>query len=767
MPQPLHRIALLLSQPVDRQLLADFLPELGYGALTELPPKGHLAALKDVSLIIADPHAARRYGQELLDVKWRHGGALLPLLIALPRQADGAPWLEAGFDDVLRLPLSKAELQARLAVFVRLREGSERRYEAFFRNALAGIYRATPDGRPLMANPALLRLFGYGGLEAFQADEAVAAHFRALFERCMAKAGEVAGLEARWSRPDGAAVDVLESAKVVCDGAGEVAYVEGTIEDITRLKRAESALRRSEARFRAVTEHALDVIAVLDEEARLTYLSPSVEAALGYAPEELLGERLLGHLSPEEAHYLRNELTRVLLQNGSVQTLAFAIRHKDGSVRHLSAKAKNLLGTPGIDGVLLNIRDATERERFERELVQARETAEEMTRLKSSLLANMSHEIRTPLTGIVGFASLLAEELEAGPHREFAQLISGSARRLTDMLGAVLTLAKLEADRVEVQLDPLNLYDEAESIVQLFKPMAAQKGIALGFDATEAGRAAFALLDRGAFSSILHNLLSNALKFTDQGAIAVSIDADAGGVDPASSAGQAVLAGDGEAGGRVRLRVRDTGAGIDPVFLPHLFDEFRQESTGIGRSHEGSGLGLSITKRLAALMHGEVEVESEKGVGSAFTVSFPAVAALAEPDPAPEPAPGHAAEEVAARLLVVEDNEDTAFLMQEVLESVGEVTLASNAEEALEAARRASYHAVLLDINLGRGRNGTDVLRELRTMPAYRDAPIAALTAYALPGDRERFLELGFSRYLSKPFSMEELLKLASELLRR
>ena len=167
-------------------------------------------------------------------------------------------------------------------------------------------------------------------------------------------------------------------------------------------------------------------------------------------------------------------------------------------------------------------------------------------------------------------------------------------------------------------------------------------------------------------------------------------------------------------------------------------------------------------------MHGEVEAESEKGAGSTFTVSFPTVAATSAEAPESAPATsGRATSGEAAHLLVVEDNEDTAFLMQEVLESVGEVTVASNAEEAIRAARQASYHAVLLDINLGRGRNGTDVLRELRGMPAYRDAPIAALTAYALPGDRERFLEMGFSKYLSKPFTMEELLDLASELLER
>ena len=522
-------------------------------------------------------------------------------------------------------------------------------------------------------------------------------------------------------------------------------YYDASHTDTAQHEQAERALRESEARFRAVTENALDIIAVMDEEGCVAYLSPSVEAVLGYAPEELLGRHLVEKLSPDEAHYLRNQLTQVLLQANAVVTLSFAFKHKNGEVRHLSAKAKNLIGSPGIDGILLNIRDVTEHKQFEKELVQARKTAEEMTRLKSTLLANMSHEIRTPLTGIVGFASLLEKEV-GEPHREFAQLIGIGARRLMDMLNAVLALAKLEADQVEMEFDALSVHDEAQTIVHIFRPLARQQGLTIQFKATEAGRRAHARLDRGAFSSIMHNLLSNALKFTDKGTITVSVDAEG-------------LANEGH----IVLQVQDSGEGIDPSFLPYLFDEFRQESTGIGRAHGGSGLGLAITRQLVTLMHGEIDVQSEKGKGSTFSVTLPSTdEAVKETSAVAQPSVASSGE---MRLLVVEDNEDTGLLMQAVLESVGEVTLAVNAQEALEAASETPHHAVLLDINLGRGPNGTDVLRELRAMPAYRNAPIAALTAYALPGDRERFLAMGFSRYLSKPFTVDELLSLASDLL--
>ena len=511
------------------------------------------------------------------------------------------------------------------------------------------------------------------------------------------------------------------------------------------IQQTERALQKSEARFRAVVENAPDIVAVVDEKGSVEYLSPSVEAMLGYTPEELLEDRLTKRLSSEEVHCLRNELTQVMLQPEAVITFSFALRHKDGELRHLSAKAKNLLGSPGIDGILLNIRDVTEHKQFEQELIQARKAAEEAMGLKATLLANMSHEIRTPLASIIGFASLLEKEVEE-PHREFAQLLGSGARRLTEMLNAVLALAKLEADQVEMVFEVLSVYDEVRTTMQLFKPLAQQQGLTLQFEATEAGQRARARLDRGSFSSILHNLLSNALKFTEKGTITVSVDAE----------------GAAE-GGRAILQVRDSGEGIDDAFLPHLFDEFRQETTALGHSGGGSGLGLSITKRLVELMHGEIRVQSKKSDGTTFSVILPTTDEVAEKKPRtlqPEVRP---LEE--QRLLVVEDNEDTALLMQAVLESMSEVTVAVNAEEALRAADETPHHAVLLDINLGRGPSGTDVMQALRAMPGYQKAPIAALTAYALPGDRERFLEMGFSRYLSKPFTVEELLDLASDLL--
>ena len=384
-------------------------------------------------------------------------------------------------------------------------------------------------------------------------------------------------------------------------------------------------------------------------------------------------------------------------------------------------------------------------------LREARAEAERVAHLKSAFLANMSHEIRTPLTGIIGFAQVLAKRV-AEQNQRYALLIERGGRKLLDVLNAVLTLAKLEADRADFQLKRVDVAAEAEQAVQLFQERAREKGLMLSFAAEPAARDARVRIDPGALGSILQNLIGNAIKFTAEGGVAVTLERD---------------------GGRLRVRVRDTGQGIDAAFRPHLFDAFRQESMGIGRSHEGSGLGLTITKRLVDLMGGAIKVESRPGEGSAFAVAFPVVEAAPEEPAAPAPAAppratgGEAAER--ARVLVAEDNPNTQLLMRELLEPYGEVTLASTAGEALAAAEDPPggrpFELVLLDINLGGRRSGTDVARRLRAMPAYEDVPIAALTAHALPGDRERFLQMGFDTYLSKPFDVDALLQLTADLL--
>lgn len=241
-----------------------------------------------------------------------------------------------------------------------------------------------------------------------------------------------------------------------------------------------------------------------------------------------------------------------------------------------------------------------ERERLANErLHEANQRLKQANELKDNFLANTSHELRTPLTTILGFTDVLKEEAPAH-HQEFLSIIEKSGHRLLRTLNALLDLAKLRSGVVETQLSRVDVVAKAEELFALFQRDARRKGIRL--ELVTAEQPIYARLDARYYEQILDNLLSNAVKFTDEGGVMVEIEQD---------------------DEWVYLHVRDTGVGINEAFVPYLFDDFKQESSGLDRDHEGNGLGLAITSRLVELLHGTIDVESAKGVGSTFTVSFP------------------------------------------------------------------------------------------------------------------------------------------------
>jgi len=263
-----HIIGLFIKNAVDRRLLADFLRDAGHEVYAPPPDGAGPEYRQGTGLVIADEHAARLYRERLLNLKWNSGAAFLPLIILLPQKADSAPWLRAGFDDVLRQPLAKAELLARLGVFFRFREQSEQ-YQLMFENALVGMYRCAPDGRLIMANPALVRVLGYSSFEELarlNLDREIRARgSRETFMERIGTAGHVVGLESVWTARDGRELCVLENARAVRDEAGRLLYVEGSAEDITERKRAEEERERLLAGEREARRDAEEASRLKDE----------------------------------------------------------------------------------------------------------------------------------------------------------------------------------------------------------------------------------------------------------------------------------------------------------------------------------------------------------------------------------------------------------------------------------------------------------------------------------------------------------------------
>ncbi len=333
---------------------------------------------------------------------------------------------------------------------------------------------------------------------------------------------------------------------------------------------------------------------------------------LGYEPGEVppTPEQFINRVHSDDADEVR-AYSLALLDGKDPGILRFRTEAEDGSERVLQLRGSKINGVrrPQFLGTVLDVTDQVEREAV---LRRAKEKAEQMARLKDAFLANMSHEIRTPLTTIIGFAQVLDDEVD-GEEKELLQGILEGGDRLLKTLNSVLDFAQLEAGEVDLELKQTDLSQVIRSVEREFRARAEQKGLA--FDVQLPANPISCRADSTALTRALSNLLSNATKFTDDGSVTVAVQ---------------------QAGEEVIITVSDTGIGISEDFLPRLFDEFEQESTGLDREHEGSGIGLTITKRIVELMEGSIEVESEKGKGTTFLVRLPAVhpepASYAEPD---------------------------------------------------------------------------------------------------------------------------------------
>ena len=410
-------------------------------------------------------------------------------------------------------------------------------------------------------------------------------------------------LESRHWRSDGALIDVLMSASLTeFDGRLAVLSIS---RDVSRERQTSAALQRSEKRYREIVESVHEVIGQTDARGRWTFLNPAWEALTGLSVAESLGQDSITFVHPEDRAAAAAHLAR--LHAGEAESVRFEARTRTagGGYRwveaHVQLRYDEDGEVAGLSGILSDL-SATKRfeaERAAREAAErAQAEAESLLRLKESLLQNMSHELRTPLTGILGFAEVLAEEVDPA-HAEMVDIIYRSARHLMGTLNSVLDLAQIESGNLALRPERLDVGSIAGEVVELLQPSAAKKGLVLRLDADPE---AHAQTDAAMLYRVLTNLVGNAVKFTERGEVVVGVERE----------GDAVV-----------LRVRDTGMGIDPAFLDQLFEAFRQESGGFSRRHEGSGLGLAITRRLVAMMGGTIGVESAKDVGSVFTVRLP------------------------------------------------------------------------------------------------------------------------------------------------
>jgi len=397
-----------------------------------------------------------------------------------------------------------------------------------------------------------------------------------------------------------------------------------------------------------------------------------------------------------------------------------------------------------LNRVLISVLDVTELKEGEALLRTAHEQAQSASKAKSDFLANMSHEIRTPITAILGLAELSQRNKNPSKTNSQLQMIAESARTLLSIIGDVLDLSRVEAGKLTLERKVFDLRQTVKRAVETFLPACAEKGITLATHLPDELPDRL-LGDPVRLGQILANLVGNAVKFTHSGGISVLVSETSPNPDD-----DVVLL----------FCVKDTGIGIPPEFTNAIFDSFRQVDSSFSKPYQGVGLGLAICRELAELMGGKIWVESAPGKGSGFL--FTARFTLAPQTSTPASTPEHAFFETNGpfKILVAEDNPINRHVFTEFLCSLGhEVTTANDGRQALDILSNSPQDLVLMDVQMP-NLDGLEAVRRIRAGECGKEAariPVVALTAYAMSGDRERFLEAGMTAYLAKPLSLDAL----------
>ena len=613
------------------------------------------------------------------------------------------------------------------------------------------------DGRIELVNGQAERLFGYSrdqltgrAVEMLVPDRFRSGHARHV-QRYFADARARpmgAGVELYGRRQDGSEFPVEISLSPLETENGTMAI--SAIRDI-------SDRRKADAKFRALLESAPDAMVIVDRAGRIAIVNAQTEQMFGYRRHELLGQPVevlvpMPYRNRHERHRHGYATAAHARPMGAGLEL-FAVR-KDGTQFPVEISLSPLETEEGLL-VASAIRDITARKRAEAErerLLQERTAHAEANRVKDEFLATLSHELRTPLNAILGWTSLLLKEPGfAGKTRHALETVLRNAQAQTQIVEDLIDLSRVVTGKLRIDARPIDLADVVNAAIDVMRPTADAKGLTITF-APEL-TSYLTLGDEDRMRQAVWNLLSNAVKFTPEG----------GAVTVRLSRGERAI----------RLEVEDTGIGIAPEFLPHVFDRFRQADSSMTRSHGGLGLGLSIVRSIVEAHAGTVVARSAGiGHGATLTIDLPAprVAPRAQPRrPAAMPADDSAPLRLdGLRVLVVDDAPDERALFSEILSARGAlVQTAASADAGIEIARSFSPHAIVTDIAMPL-EDGYAFLRRLRAGSAdLSSVPVVAVTAHARAEDRDRALAAGFRTYVSKPVQPDRLVTVVARAVER
>ncbi len=624
------------------------------------------------------------------------------------------------------------------------------------------------EGQIEYVNPAFTRMTGYSAEEALGQNPRILKsgkqspdYYKQIWRTILA--GRVWSGDLINKRKDGSLYTEQMTVTPVRDTKGAISNFIAIKDDVTQRRAAEEGLRHSEDRYRDLVENSGVLVGTQELSGKILSANAATVRTFGFTKlDDLIGHNLQEFI-PERFHNQIQPYTEALGKTGKANGM-LTIRTLQGEERIIDYA--NSIRSEGLNQPIVRCCgfDVTERERQRKELQKAMEAAEVANRAKSEFLANMSHEIRTPMNGIIGMTELALETSLSPEQKEYLEVARSSARSLLTVVDDILDFSKVEAKKLEFDLAEFDFRNEIDDIAQALALTAHQKGLRFLVD-VQSRVPERVVGDPARLRQILVNLLGNALKFTQEGEVVLSVVTE-------SKSEENVL---------LHFSVSDTGIGIPKGKQKLIFDPFSQADTSTTRKFGGTGLGLTISSRLVELMGGRIWVASEEGTGSTFhfTAEFGMVSAVPPEMPAVQPqyrkdASGKAIANIsndlhrgdprhALRILLAEDNPVNQQLAIRLLEKRGHrVVAANNGREALDLLGKAApsgYDMALMDIQMPEmdGFEATAAIRD-KEKSTGEHLPIIAITAHAMKGDRERCIQAGMDSYVSKPFTVEELI---------
>lgn len=520
--------------------------------------------------------------------------------------------------------------------------------------------------------------------------------------------------------------------------------------DITPRKLAEANLAKAAEFYLSILNKAPALIWRAGQDALCNWFNATWLDFTGRSMEQEMGNGWAEGVHPDDMEHCLTTYTEAFSRHAPFE-MEYRLRRHDGEFRWIVD-----FGCPiqGLDGSFMGYigycYDISERKQALADLELARLNAERASKSKSEFLANMSHEVRTPLNGIHGMLQLVLDGAADAEQREYAEIALQSCKRLTHLLTDILDLSRVEAGKLTIKQQPFTLDETMNHVGDLFRPSVIKSGVALE---THVSPAIPSMLvgDPIRLLQVLNNLVGNAFKFTTAGRILVEAHPL-----PSECAGTI----------RVFFAVTDTGIGVPREKIDTLFQPFTQVTNGYNRQYQGAGLGLSICKHLVSLMGGDIYMESEPGEGT--TVLFCCTFALNDLSGTPENTCAlPLSQSRSLRVLLAEDDAVSRLSARRQLERAGfTVTLAVNGLEVLRKVQSEAFDIVLMDIQMPY-MDGLETTRAIRAGEAGEraaDVPIIAMTAYAMAGDKDTFIDAGMNSYIAKPFETDQLVELMHRL---